>query len=151
MAAGLATRIKGRGMIASASSYIKAGRWGVVSKIHWPSLLISIAIAEAVGAFSGLLAGNIRAVYNNLVQPPLSPPGWLFPLVWTILFALMGIAAYLVYRASAAHSQRGTDLRFYAAQLVHHLFPLSVIWLGSGGNYFTSVAGNHHYGALCQN
>ncbi|MBS1348190.1 MAG: tryptophan-rich sensory protein [Firmicutes bacterium] len=93
-----------------------------MSKIHWPSLLISIAIAEAVGALSGLLAGDIRAVYSSLVQPPLSPPGWLFLLVWTVLFALMGIAAYLVYHAPVEHSQKSTALRFYAAQLVVNFF-----------------------------
>ena len=128
-----------------------------MSKIHWPSLLISIAIAEAVGALSGLLAGDIRAVYSSLVQPPLSPPGWLFPLVWTVLFALMGIAAYLVYHAPVEHSQKKHGAAVLCCPagseffLANHLFPLSVIWLGSGGNYFAGGTGNHHHGAICQN
>ena len=56
-----------------------------MSKIHWPSLLISIAIAEAVGALSGVLSGDISAVYRSLIQPPLSPPGWVFPIVLSLI------------------------------------------------------------------
>lgn len=56
----------------------------------------SIAIALAVGGISALVnAGKI--VKPELLQPPLSPPAWLFPVVWTILFTLMGISAARVY------------------------------------------------------
>ena len=54
-------------------------------------LLIFIVATELVGALSGLLAGNSFSFYKELIKPPLSPPGWLFPVMWAILYALMGI------------------------------------------------------------
>lgn len=78
---------------------------------------LSILIAELTGMLSGLLAGNIGAVYKTLEQPPLSPPGWLFPVVWIILYALMGIAAALVFYADADQKEKQSALILYAAQL----------------------------------
>lgn len=57
-------------------------------------LLIFIIATELVGALSGLLAGNSFSFYKELIKPPLSPPGWLFPVMWAILYALMGISAF---------------------------------------------------------
>ena len=57
-------------------------------------LLIFIVATELVGALSGLLAGNSFSFYKELIKPPLSPPGWLFPVMWAILYALMGISAH---------------------------------------------------------
>lgn len=51
-----------------------------------------------------------------LKQPPLAPPGWLFPIVWTILFVLMGIASYLVLQAENPYG-KSLALGFYLAQL----------------------------------
>ena len=82
------------------------------------SLFISVAAAELVGALSGLLAGNAGAVYGTLSRPPLSPPGWVFPVVWTVLYALMGVAAYLVYQAPSEQGTKRRALILYAAQLV---------------------------------
>ena len=90
-------------------------------KVNIINLLISIAIAELVGLLSALLAGTssrIAAVYQSLTLPPLSPPGWVFPVAWTILYALMGIAAYLVFQASVDTRQKQTALIYYAAQLL---------------------------------
>ena len=53
-------------------------------------LLIFIVATELVGALSGLLAGN-----------SFSPPGWLFPVMWAILYALMGISAFIIYTSNA--------------------------------------------------
>ncbi len=70
----------------------------------------------------GALLGN-TGVYGDLVKPPLSPPAWLFPVAWSILYVLMGIAAYLVWQANAV--ERSGALRFYLAQLiVNILWPL---------------------------
>ena len=87
-------------------------------KIHWLKLLASIALAEAVGGLSALLSGDISAVYRSLILPPLAPPGWLFPLVWTLLFAMMGVAAYLVGQAPVSADERRSAWRWYAAQLL---------------------------------
>ena len=57
--------------------------------------IISVLIALGVGGLSALLTqGNMN---NDFIAPPLSPPGWLFPVVWTVLYTLMGVSAALVY------------------------------------------------------
>ena len=59
--------------------------------------LISILIALGVGGLSAFLTRNSMDIYENLNQPPLSPPSILFPIVWSILFVLMGISAAIIY------------------------------------------------------
>ena len=86
--------------------------------INLKRLLIAIAIPEAVGGLSALLSGNMGQMYQNYNKPPLSPPGIVFPIVWVLLYALMGIASYLVYeegtnKGNAKHKA----LLFYAIQL----------------------------------
>ena len=65
-------------------------------KIKWKQLLVCLAVPLAVGGLSALLTRNSMETFQHLYKPPLAPPGWLFPVVWTILFLLMGIASYLV-------------------------------------------------------
>lgn len=79
------------------------------------ALIVSILISVGVGAAAALFSGNSMDVYQNLVQPPLSPPGWLFPVVWTILYILMGISAYLIYVSDSPY--KNPALKIYAAQL----------------------------------
>ena len=65
--------------------------------IKWKPLIANLAISLGVGLLSALLTMNsMKAVYADLNKPPLSPPSWVFGVVWTILFVLMGISAYLV-------------------------------------------------------
>lgn len=72
-------------------------------KINKP-LIISITIPLFVGVVSSLLSLNSFSNFNVLDKPPLSPPGWLFPVVWTILYILMGISSYLIYEESDVNS-----------------------------------------------
>jgi len=76
---------------------------------------VSIAIALAVGGISAWI--NAGKMDNAaLIQPPLSPPAWLFPVVWTILFTLMGISAARVYLSGCVG--RSDALFIYGTQLV---------------------------------
>ena len=77
--------------------------------------LISILIALSVGGLSAILTRSKMEDYNQLIQPPLSPPSWLFPVVWSILFILMGISAALVWKSSC--EERSEGLVIYAVQL----------------------------------
>lgn len=79
-------------------------------------LFISLLISLGTGAVSSLLTPNVSEQYQTLYKPPLAPPGWLFPIVWTILFILMGVAAYLVYLSDSP--DKDTALRLYLIQLV---------------------------------
>ena len=59
-------------------------------------LAVSIAIAWGAAGLSYLLTGRSNmAGYAALNQPPLAPPGWLFPVVWSVLYTLMGLSAWL--------------------------------------------------------
>lgn len=57
----------------------------------------------AVGGLSAFLTRGSMEAFNALNKPPLTPPGWLFPVVWTALFILMGIASYLVLTSGRTH------------------------------------------------
>ena len=85
--------------------------------------LIGIGAAELVGVLSSLVSGAGRGFYTQVEQPPLSPPGWVFPVVWTVLYALMGAASYRVYESTAEN--RTAALVFYALQLlVNFVWPV---------------------------
>ncbi len=89
-----------------------------MKKINITALVISIAIAELTGFLSALLSGNQSGAYNDFIQPPLSPPAIVFPIVWVILYAMMGAAAYFVWDSvRGSHKERMTALKFYFAQL----------------------------------
>ena len=89
-----------------------------MKKKTWKAYLIWILLAEAVGALSGWLSRNGMKAYNStVVQPPLSPPMWLFPVVWTILFALMGIGAARVSLAPGSR-MRSLGLNLFVIQLI---------------------------------
>lgn len=77
---------------------------------------LSIGIALAVGAVSALVSMGGMKRFAELKQPPLSPPGWLFPVAWTILYTLMGISAARIYLSGDKSSPEA--LRLYAFQLI---------------------------------
>lgn len=87
-------------------------------------LLICLAIPLAVGGLASLLSGGMDS-YKVMNQPPLSPPGWLFPIVWTILYLLMGYASYRVATADTPRQEIKKALTFYAIQLaLNFLWPI---------------------------
>ncbi len=88
-----------------------------MKKRNLTDLLIFIVSAELVGVLSALLSGGFSQMYLSLEKPPFSPPGWVFPVVWSVLYALMGISAYLVYRTEFNPSVRKKGLTAYVIQL----------------------------------
>lgn len=86
--------------------------------IQKQKLAISIGIPLAIGGLSAWLTRSGMKAFQTVSQPPLTPPGWLFPVVWTVLFVLMGVAAYLVQISSADREQKKTALWFYGVQLI---------------------------------
>ena len=85
-------------------------------------LLICIAIPLAVGGLSAWLTRGSMDTFAALNKPPLSPPGWLFPVVWTILFVLMGLASYLVLKSGKPQQKVNRALRLYGIQLGVNFF-----------------------------
>ncbi len=83
-----------------------------MKKFSFTELIISIVFAELVGTVSALLAGDFRGLYTELIQPPLAPPAWVFPVVWAVLYALMGITSYMIYRSDSYRSKSALFLYF---------------------------------------
>lgn len=89
---------------------------------QWKPIILSILVAEAVGALSGFLTREGMKLFTDAVaQPPLSPPPLLFPIVWTILYALMGYGSARIW-LSTPSSDRNRALNLYAIQLVVNFF-----------------------------
>lgn len=80
-------------------------------------LIICIAIPLLVGFLSALLTRQSMATFTTLNKPPLSPPGILFPIVWTILYALMGIGSYLVLTSDGSEKDIQQAFVVYGIQL----------------------------------
>ncbi len=91
-------------------------------KIQWKKLLLCLAIPLAVGGLSALVTSGAMEDFAALNQPPLSPPGWLFPVVWTVLFLLMGLASYLVVTSDGHHREINSALTVYGIQLAVNFF-----------------------------
>lgn len=91
-------------------------------KRNWKPYLFWILLSEAVGALSGWLTREGTQIYaQTIVKPPLSPPGWVFPVAWSILYALMGIGSARIYSAPLSR-WRSLGLNLFVAQLVVNFF-----------------------------
>lgn len=82
-------------------------------------LAFCIALPLLVGAGSALLTRSGMESFDSVIKPPLSPPAWLFPVVWTILYVLMGVASYLVLTSGKL---RANALYAYGIQLILNFF-----------------------------
>ena len=80
------------------------------------TLLLCLAIPLAVGGVSALLSGGMSG-YKSLNQPPLSPPGWVFPVVWSVLYLLMGYASFRVLKSGKDPQDIRKALIAYGVQL----------------------------------
>ena len=98
---------------------------------NWKTLLLCLVIPLAAGGIGALLAGGFSGSYEAMYKPLLSPPGWVFPVVWTLLYLLMGYASYLVYISEAAMPRKRRALTVYGVQLIINLlWPLFFFRLG---------------------
>lgn len=87
-------------------------------KINISLLIKCIAIPLIVGALSAFLSGGGMETFALLDKPSLAPPAWLFPVVWTILYTLMGVSSYLVLTSNADKEEIQNALKIYALQLL---------------------------------
>lgn len=100
--------------------------------------IVSIVIALLIGGIGGIITRNGMEAYEAIQKPALTPPSAVFPIVWTILFILMGISAAIIWKAGSP--QRDTAISIYVIQLVFNVlwsffffglqaYLLSFIWL----------------------
>lgn len=83
----------------------------------WLTLAPFLAAVAVVAVVGALAAGSAGQTYRDLELPPFAPPSWLFGPVWSVLYVMIGVAGWLLWRA------RGWDgaLSLWAAQLVLNL------------------------------
>lgn len=87
-------------------------------------LILSIIICQMAGAIgSALTAGSVTEWYPTLIKPSFTPPGSIIGLIWIILFTLMGISLFLVWREAHENPAARTALFFFAVQLI-----VNVLW-----------------------
>ena len=88
----------------------------------WKAYLIWILLTEAVGGLAALLTQESVKLYGSVIQtPPLSPPAPVFPIAWTILYALMGVSAARIWLLPGSAARRAA-LRVYLLQLAVNFF-----------------------------
>ncbi len=91
-------------------------------KFNWKTLAFFVAVPLLTGGLASLISRESMDMFELLNKPPLSPPGWLFPLVWTILYTLMGVASYLVFTSGQDSNEIKLTLKVYALQLIFNFF-----------------------------
>ncbi|AKN30811.1 TspO [Clostridium carboxidivorans P7] len=87
------------------------------------SLIVSIIIAEGIGILSAILGMSNSKTYMNFNKPSFSPPSWVFPIVWTILFFLIATAAYRIWMRGKQGENIKKAIELYAVQLM-----LNFLW-----------------------
>jgi tryptophan-rich sensory protein len=91
-------------------------------KIDWKKLAVAVAVPLGVGLLSSLLTMDSMADFASLKKPFLAPPAWLFPVAWTILYVLMGLASYRIWTSITTGDKRNSALTLYGIQLVFNFF-----------------------------
>ena len=91
-------------------------------KIKWKPLIVSVLIPLITGGLAALITGDSFSSFESVKKTPLTPPEWLFPVVWSILYVLMGIASYLVLQAKDTGDEKINAFVFYALQLIFNFF-----------------------------
>ena len=92
----------------------------MIKTINLRKLIPCLLLPLFTGILGALFSSNSREIYSNLTRPPLSPPGVIFPFVWTLLYILLGIACYLVEESEC------NDKRARQSYLI--LLGLNILW-----------------------
>ena len=80
-------------------------------------LIFSLAIPLLLGFIGSLLGGNFDN-YTVINRPTFAPPAIIFPIVWSILYILMGISSYLIYTSDVDEKKKNSALSIYLTQLI---------------------------------
>ena len=106
---------------------------------QWLGLAGWLALAFATAAIGAVASVSAKAFYAELVRPAWAPPGWLFGPVWTALYALMGVSAWLVWRERGFAGARAALALFVVQLAVNALWSWLFFAWRLGGPAFAEV------------
>ena len=135
----MGTTGNGRGMTRA----IAEGSQGIRLGSTWAERFRSVALILlplAVGGLSGALSATAMGRFATMAKPPLSPPAWVFPIAWTVLYLAMGLSLQSVWSArpgdDAGHRTRRVFLALFATETALAFawpivfFSMSAYWAG---------------------
>lgn len=93
-----------------------------MKQIRVEVLVPALSLPLLTGMVSSALTAENMAGYAQMNKPPLSPPGWVFPVAWTLLYLLMGLASYVVWVEAADKNAKRKALNLYVLQLALNFF-----------------------------
>ena len=104
-------------------------------------LIIAIIVPQAVGIISGLLtASGTREWYSTLTKPSFNPPAWVFGPVWTVLYLMMGVAAFLVWKKGLEEPGVKIAMLLFLVQLgLNAVWPLLFFGMHAPGIAFVEI------------
>lgn len=95
---------------------------------NWQKLVLSVALCLLAGVVGSIFTSStMDSWYASLTKPALIPPSWVFPVVWTTLYILMGIALYLVWSKKTKNKTEKTKIDFAIVVFGLHLV-FNVLW-----------------------
>lgn len=103
-----------------------------IKKINWPKLIAAIAICFLAAAIGSVFTSSaIPGWYQTIKKPSFNPPSWIFGPVWTILYLLMGLSAYLVWKKESFFRKNKVNqsLLIFLVQLIFNAL-WSVVFFG---------------------
>ena len=100
--------------------------------------ILLIVLPMLVGLGSWYISKDGLLIYNAMQKPPLSPPGMVFSIAWTILYLLMGIASAIVYTNEDKVQERNLGLTLHFIQLILNFF-WSIIFFNLGNYVFALI------------
>ncbi len=95
----------------------------MIVKFNLKRLIISLIIPLAVGGLSAFITRGDMEIYKTVERPPFSPPSIVFPIVWSILYILMGISLYLIWNSDDHYTDKTFAYTLFGFQLF-----LNFIW-----------------------
>ena len=89
----------------------------MIRAFNLKKFLSSVAYPVGGGVLSAILTSGAMKSYADMSKPPLSTPGWVFPVVWTILYILMGISLYIIRESAISRCQKNDAILKFVIQL----------------------------------
>jgi len=90
-------------------------------KINWKVLIISLIVVYLVAFIGSLLTGNVKSDWYIAIKPNITPPGFVFPIVWNILFFLIALSFYFSYTKTKKIIEKADVIAVFAANFIFNI------------------------------